>query len=71
LAGGADPAGDGVGVDAEDGGHGLAGLPVGDGPHRLPAAAFQFVRGSEWSAHDRLEGREINTDSLPMRDAVD
>ena len=56
LLGGADPTGDGIGVDGEDGGHGLARSPVGGGAHRLPAA-FQFGGGSGWSTHDRLEGR--------------
>ena len=51
-AGGAGPAGDGVRVDAEDGGDGLAGLALGEGADGLPAAAFQFVRGSVRPAHD-------------------
>ena len=69
-AGGADPAGDGVRVDAEDGGHGLPRLPLGNGANGLPAAAFQFGGGSDWSAHDRFESRRVKTDSFPMRDAV-
>ena len=57
-------------MDAEDGGGGPAGLPVGNGADRLPAAAFQFLRSSGWSAHDKLEGRGTKKDSFPAQDAV-
>jgi hypothetical protein len=50
-----DPAGDGFDVDAEHPGDGLAGLAVGDSLYRPLAAAFQFVSGSNGSAHTQLE----------------
>ena len=55
LAGRPDPAGDGLDVDAEYPGDGLAGLAVGHGLYRPLAAAFQFVSGSNGSAHTQLD----------------
>ena len=53
-------------MDAENLGDGLAGFAIGHGLHRPLAAAFQFLSGSNWSAHTRLDGATRQGGSFTM-----
>jgi hypothetical protein len=55
LSGQADPAGQGLGVDAQDARHVAAGLAPGDQRHGAAATAFQLSGSSKRSTHTWLD----------------